>query len=118
MEEKTENGDLNKQVLIKDLSEESRKKKKYRFDIYMEFGLTYIGRLIFTYYSLHGLFFIYNLILQFIILFPSFLYEINSLKGRILLSFIYIIFSFGAANILVIPTYEFLSFPFVSYKNT
>jgi len=117
MEEKKENGDLNKQVLIKDLTEESRKKKKYRFDIYMEFGLTYIGRLIFTYYSLHGLFFIYNLILQFIILFPSFLYEINSLKGRILLSFIYIIFSFGSANILVIPTYEFLSFPFLSYKN-
>ena len=116
MEEK-ESGEINKQVLIKDLSEEGKNKKKDSFDIYMAFGLTYLGRLIFTYYSLHALFFIYNLIIQFIILFPGFLYEIELLNARILLSFIYMIFAISSANILVIPTYEFLSFPFLTYKN-
>ena len=34
------------------------------------FGLTFLGRLVMTLYSLHGLFFIYNFIIQFIILIP------------------------------------------------
>ena len=33
------------------------------------------------------------------------------------MTFIYILFSFSAGNILVIPTYDFLTFPFMSYRN-
>ena len=70
-----------------------------------------------TLYSFHGLFFIYNLIIQYIILIPGLLYEIDNSFGRFILSFIYIVFAISSANILVIPTHEFLTFPFLAYKN-
>ena len=35
------------------------------------FALTFIGRILMTLYSFHGLFFIYNFIIQFIILIPG-----------------------------------------------
>ena len=112
-----ENGEENKEVLVKNTIEENHKKKADIADIYMLFGMTYIGRLIMTIYSFHGLFFIYNIIIQYIILIPGLLYEIKAPAGRLILSFIYIIFAISSANILVIPTHEFLSFPFLVYKN-
>ena len=112
-----ENGEENKEVLVKNTIEENHKKKADIADIYMLFGMTYIGRLIMTIYSFHGLFFIYNIIIQYIILIPGLLYEIKEPAGRLILSFIYIIFAISSANILVIPTHEFLSFPFLVYKN-
>ena len=82
------------------------------------FGFSLPGRIIVTLYTFHGLFFIYSLVIQYIILIPSFLYTIE--MGKILkfiLSFIYLIFAISSSNILVIPTFEFLSFPFLLIKN-
>ena len=53
------------------------------------YGLSLFGRLIFTLYSLHGLFFIYNLIIQFLVAFPSLVYT-----GEIPWWATYIFFSF------------------------
>lgn len=81
------------------------------------FGFSIIGRIIFTLYSLHGLFFIYNFIIQYIILFPSLLYtgEIPD-WARVPFIIIYISFALTSSNLLVIPTFEFFSFPFLLYK--
>ena len=81
------------------------------------FGLTFFGRLIMTFYSLHGLFFIYNIIIEYILLIPGLLFEINSTKGKIAFSIVYILFSLSSSNLLIIPTYEFLTFPYLHYKN-
>ena len=48
----------------------------------LSFGLTFFGRLVMTYYSFHGLFFIYNLIIQYIILMPGLLYDIETGVGK------------------------------------
>ena len=112
-----ENDDENEEVLIKDPIEEKSKKPEDYFDIYIIVGITYIGRLIMTIYSFHGLFFIYNIIIQYIILIPGLLYEIDYPFIRLLLSIFYIIFAISSANILIIPTHEFLTFPFLLYKN-
>ena len=80
-------------------------------------GFTYLGRIIITLYTFHGLFFVYNIIFQYVILFAGILYDIDNLFFQILMALIYILFSFSAGNILVIPTYEFLTFPFMSYRN-
>ena len=82
------------------------------------FGFSLPGRIIFTIYTFHGLFFIYNLVIQYIILIPSILYTVemsNFLK--IVLSILYFIFAISSSNILVIPTFEFLSFPFLLVRN-
>ena len=107
----------NSEVLVKNSIEDNKQNKKGHVDIYMIFGITYVGRLIMTIYSFHGLFFIYNIIIQYIILIPGLLYEIEYSGGRFILSCIYIIFAISSANILVIPTYEFMTFPFLNYKN-
>ena len=84
----------------------------------VKFAITFIGRIIFTLYSFHGLFFIYNFIIQYIILFPGVLYEIDSLFGQLFIGFIiYLPFTVFVSNVLVIPTYDFLLFPFLNYKN-
>ena len=80
-------------------------------------GITYLGRIILTLYSFHGLFFIYNIIFQYIILFAGVLYDIKNFYFQIIMTLIYILFSLSAGNILVIPTYEFLTFPYMSYRN-
>ena len=82
------------------------------------YGLSYPGRIIITLYTLHGLFFIYNLVIQFIILIPSLLYilKIHYLL-KIFFAVYYVVFAISSSNILVIPTYEFFSFPFLLIKN-
>ena len=40
-------------------------------------GITYLGRIVITLYTFHGLFFIYNIIFQYIILFAGLLFDIN-----------------------------------------
>ena len=113
-----DDSDQKNKVLIKSTIEEKDPKiVKGHVDIDMLFGITYIGRLIMTIYSFHGLFFIYNFIIQYIILIPGLLYEIKDPTGRLILSLIYIIFAISSSNILVIPTYEFMTFPFLMYKN-
>ena len=81
------------------------------------FALTFFGRLIMTLYSFHGLFFLYNFIIQFIILAAGILFTIDIISLQILFGLAYIIFAILASNILVIPTYEFLLFPFLRYRN-
>ena len=81
------------------------------------FALTFIGRIIMTLYSFHGLFFIYNFIIQFILLIPSRLYDLDSLAWQIIFGIFYVLFSMAASNVLVIPTYEFFLFPFLNFTN-
>lgn len=94
---------------------ERKKNNEVIYDLY--FGLTLPGRIIFTLYSFHGLFFIYNIIIQYIILIPSLLYSIEDFAQGVILSVLYLIFAISSANILIIPSFEFLNFPFLSYRN-
>ena len=80
------------------------------------FALTFIGRIIMTLYSFHGLFFIYNFIIQFIILIPGRLYDLNSVAVQWIFGILYILFSMAASNVLVIPTYEFFLFPYLNFR--
>ena len=81
------------------------------------FALTFIGRIIMTLYSFHGLFFTYNFIIQFIILIPGRLYDLDSIALQWIFGLFYIFFSMAASNVLVIPTYEFFLFPYLNFKN-
>ena len=81
------------------------------------YAFTFLGRIIFTLYSFHGLFFIYNFIIQYIILVPGILYDIESTAVQFTLGLIYLIFSVCTSDILVIPSFEFFSFPFLYYRN-
>ena len=81
------------------------------------YGITFIGRIIISLYSFHGLFFMLNFLVQFIILVPGVLYEINSTFGQIFLSVVYIIFALFSSTLLIIPIYELLLFPFLRYRN-
>ena len=100
-------------ILIK--SEEKPKNKKIGKEVW--FAVTILGRIIMTLYSFHGVFFIYNFIIQYIILVPGILYDINSLSLQIFLGIFYLIFALSASNLLVIPTYEFLLLQFLNFKN-
>ena len=82
------------------------------------FGISFLGRIIMTFYSMHGLFFCYNLILEYFLLIPGFLFNIDNTFGKFLLSFIYICYSLCLGNILLIPTFEFLTFPYLKYRNS
>jgi len=78
--------------------------------------ITFPGRIIMTLYSVHGLFFIINIILQYIIFIPGFLIDYSKVV-QFFLSIIYLIFALSSSNIMVIPLYEFLTFPFLRYDN-
>ena len=80
------------------------------------FAFTFIGRIIMTIYSIHGLFFIYNFIVEFIILIPGRLYDLESVAVQWIFGIFYILFSVAASNVLVIPTYEFFLFPYLSFR--
>ena len=81
------------------------------------YAITFPGRIIMTLYSFHGLFFILNFLIQFIILVPGLLYDINSTSLQIVLSIVYIFFALFSSNLLIIPTYELLLFPYLRYRN-
>ena len=111
----------------KDEKEEKEKKEEKKINNEEEisnrtlwdflFGLGLLGRIIFTLYSLHGLFFIYNLVIQYLILFPSLLFiKQISLILSIPFAIIYCLFALFCSNLLVIPTFDFFSFPFLFYK--
>ena len=91
---------------------EKEVEQKTKFDLF--FGLSIPGRIIITLYTFHGLFFIYSLVIQYIILIPSLLYlvELNT-TFKIISALFYLIFAISSSNILVIPSFEFLSFPFL-----
>ena len=103
------------EVPVLNTNDNDNKNNDLVFDLF--FGLTLPGRVIMTLYSFHGLFFIYNLIIQYIILIPGLLYNIKSFGYGVFLSIIYIVFAISSSNILIIPSFEFLSFPFLLYRN-
>lgn len=70
-----DNDDQNK---INIPSQKSMVEKIYNDNQNIAFGLSFLGRIIMTFYSLHGLFFCYNLILEYILLIPCFLFRINN----------------------------------------
>ncbi len=111
---------LNVNNYDKNIIDIKEKQKEIEYDLF--FGITLPARIILTLYSFHGLFFIYNLIVQYIILVPGLLYNIDSdnseksIRGYIL-SAVFVIFAISASNILIIPTFEFFSFPFLVYRN-
>ena len=80
------------------------------------FAFTFIGRIIMTIYSIHGLFFIYNFIIEFIILIPGRLYDLDSVALQWIFGIFYILFSMVSSNVLVIPTYEFFLFPYLNFR--
>ena len=100
---------------LKEKEEIINKKIDFRNEVI--FAITFLGRIIMTLYSFHGLFFIYNFIIQYIILVPGILYEINIGFFQVLFGLIYVIFAISTSNVLVIPTYEFFLFPFLTFKN-
>ena len=122
-----EGDNQNENLILKKESEQKIPKVKSCFQriwdkfsnvgIEIWFALTFIGRIIMTLYSFHGLFFIYNFIIQFILLIPSRLYDLDSLAWQIIFGIFYVLFSMAASNVLVIPTYEFFLFPFLNFTN-
>jgi len=110
-----DNDDQNK---INIPSQKSMVEKIYNDNQNIAFGLSFLGRIIMTFYSLHGLFFCYNLILEYILLIPCFLFRINNWFGKFCLSLVYIFYSLCLSSILVIPTFEFLTFPYLKYPNS
>ena len=94
---------------------EEKIKKETKVDFW--YGVSLFGRILFTLYSIHGVFFIYNFVIQYIIMFPSVLYsnEMSKVEG-FFFSCIYTMFAINTSNLLLIPTYEFFSFPFLLYK--
>ena len=82
------------------------------------YGLSFPGRIIITLYTIHGLFFIYSLIIQYIILIPSLLYTVQlNTFFKIVISILYLLFAISSSNLLVIPSFEFLSLPFLFTRN-
>ena len=109
-----ENEEKEKKEVLIVRSQEDKKNPNKRNIL---FGISFPGRIILTLYSFHGLFFIYNIIIQYVILIPGLLFEINNTFLLAFLSFIYVCFAQSTTNILVIPTYIFLTFPFIRYPN-
>ena len=96
--------------------EKNSLKKKTNLDFW--FGVSLPGRILMTLYSLHGLFFIYNLVISYIIFIPSILNVIEKYSKAAVFVFgiMYIAFALYSSNILIIPTFEFFSFPFLLYR--
>ncbi len=95
--------------------EERQKAKKENYEKKW-YGFTLLCRLILTLFSFEGLFFIYNIIIEYIILFPILFLKMNKVF-QIFLSIFYILFALLTSDIILIPTYEFITFPFLRYKN-
>jgi len=81
------------------------------------FGVTLIGRIIMTIYSLNGLFYLYNLLIQFIILVPALVYETDNALCHVIIWSLYFFFGIFTSNILIIPAYDFLLLPYLKFRN-
>jgi len=78
----------------------------------------FLGRLIITYYSFYGVIFIYNFAIQFLTLIPGTISKIDCKIIKILSLSLYFIYSIFYSRILLIPTFEFFSFPFIRFKDS
>ena len=81
------------------------------------FGITFLGRIIFPLYSIYGLFFIYNFIFQYLTSIPIAFYDLKERKNQAFIGIIYIFFSVFISNVMLIPTFDFLCFPFLTLTN-
>ena len=99
-------------------TQKSMIEKLYNDNQNIAFGLSFLGRIIMTFYSLHGLFFCYNLILEYFLLIPSILLRFEHWFKKLCLSIVYILYSLCLSSMLVIPTFEFLTFPYLKYPNS
>ena len=81
------------------------------------YGITFLGRILITLYSFHGLLFLYNIIFQFLTFVPLLFYDIEKILLKLFFCFIYICFSLLFSNIMVSLAFEFLSFPFLYFNN-
>ena len=79
--------------------------------------LSYSGRIIYTILSLEIIFFFFNIAIQSILLFPPILYDIESIILKIIFYPLFILFIIFSPIILVIPTYEFISLPYLFYND-
>jgi len=109
------NEEEHKEDLVSVKTTKTQKEKRIAKEVW--FAATILGRIVMTLYSFHGLFFIYNIVIQYIILVPGILYDMESIEARIFVGIVYILFAACASNVLVIPTYEFLLLPYLHYKN-
>ena len=86
------------------------------------YGITFFGRLIMTYYSIYGLALIYNYFIQYIVLILGLVYDedlpFDHFIFKYFIGFISIFFTLTTIpKILIIPTFEFFSFPFINYHD-
>ena len=81
------------------------------------FGITILGRIIMTTYSFHAVFFIYNILIQFIFLVPGLAYETDKAAVHFIVWLLYIFFGIFTSNILIIPAYDFFLFPYLNFRN-
>ena len=79
--------------------------------------LSYLGRIVYTILSLEALFFFYNIVAQSLLLFPGPLSDMENIFFKILFYFLYFQFIIFSPIVLIIPTYEFISFPYLSYND-
>ena len=79
---------------------------------------TFLGRLIITYYSFYGLIFIFNFAIQFLTLIPGTISKIGCKYIEYIILFLYVVYSIFYSRILLIPAFEFFSFPFIRFKDS
>ena len=79
--------------------------------------LSYLGRIVYTILSLEVLFFFYNIVVQSILLFQGPLYDMENKFFKVNFYFLYYLFMIFSPIVLIIPTYEFFSFPYLLYDD-
>ena len=99
---------------VKNKSSESEEESNVQNCLY---GFSLFGKFLLTIFSVDVLFFCYNLVVQAILLIPGLLYDMTYIGRRNFFIFLYSIFTIFSASILIVPTYEFCSFNFLSSKN-
>ena len=80
-------------------------------------GLSYIGRVVLTIYSFYAMIYLFTLIFQYFIILGGIIYIIDNKFGEVIFGIFYIIFSILASNVLIIPLFEFFTFPFYKCRN-
>ena len=79
---------------------------------------TFLGRLIITYYSFYGLIFIFNFAIQFLTLIPGTISKFDCKFIKYLILNFYIEYSIFYSRTLLIPVFEFFSFPFIRFEDS
>ena len=83
----------------------------------MKSKLSFLGRIIYTILSLEVLFFFYNFVVQSILLFPGPLYDMENKFFKSIFFVLYFLFIIFSPIVLIIPTYEFISFPYLFFND-